>query len=159
MGNSAGFTRAEYERFCDPGTTHVGYGEVEWSTDGSKAVGRFEIVSDMVSVEMLIRLNRMRLDEPTILVKLNNHHLARIDVNGRHAFPDGVRRSTHLQAHANGSESKEVTTELTSYPPLDMAGYPDFDTQLMKCFQMSEPHLRVEVSGVIWTPNPFEGGA
>lgn len=153
------FTRAEYQRFMDPAERRFAYGEIEWSRERDCFIGAVTLNDESGPTDFQIRVNPYRPDEMTLLVRFRSVHIARIDVNGWHRFSDGLRRSTHLQAHANGSDLPCVTTDLGStYPLLSLDGYPDLDTQRKQCVIAAETHLNIDFAGIAWMPVPMEGG-
>lgn len=142
----------------DPDHRLIAYGEIEWRQAGASFEGSVTVAPGSQLVSFLARVNPQRADEATFLTRLNGVLAARVDVNGWHRFDDGPRRATHLQAHENGSEAPEITTEIVdSFPSLDPGGRLDIDTQRKMCFLASGPYLNIDLTGVDWTPPPTGG--
>ncbi len=161
---SKGFGREQYSWFMDPDHVRIGYGDLNWKSDGTQHEGSFQISDDTtlaIPVEYLIRVNQMKPDEPHLIVKLNGTHAARIDINGWHHFDGekGSRQSTHFQGHDRGSNMKERTTEIAvpPFPALTLGVNVNYETELQHCFRASVAWLNVDVAGVTWSPLPFEG--
>ena len=162
---ASGFNRTEYLRLMDTSSPRVGYGEVEWSSNDTKHTGTFELNIDpgmTLPLEFLICVNELRSDEPTFPLKLNGMHAARIDVNGMHRFEGErvARRSTHFQCHEYGASGSLATREIPvpPFPALSKGVNVSYEAELKRCFRESVAWLNVDVSGVVWSPLPFEGG-
>ncbi len=142
-----------------------GFGDVVWKSEGTQHTGSFDVSDDPslgLPVEYLIKVNELRADEPSLVVKLNGAHAARIDINGRHKFTGerGARQSTHFQCNDRGWDADLTTTEIPTppFPALTRGVNVSYEAELQRCFRASVAWLNVDVTGVGWTPMPFEGG-
>lgn len=145
------FTRADREWWFSPRTNHVIYGEITWREVNGSLVGSLPYhdadLHPLQPVVLFLIKARMKY-APTMLVKLGETCLARVDVNGVHNFPDGLRESTHLQIYATGNDRTPTTTELLDFPDVPASYEVEFDQQMWHAMYESAPYLNLDLHGL-----------